>query len=175
MSEITTDAYPTAEQFAEATLNAVQANEQQGGQLAQATLNAVKANASNLRWEREHYRKKQDKLFAIIIRTAGEDGIREAYKEVEADVVFPYYAIKGEWTTKKGKTSSAWLSAYGKYAGKVYDDDRKPPILKGYKRYGAFKPDDLLWDAENKKFKIINHTTQSLYHQGEWIEVELAY
>ena len=143
--------------------------------IQEKTLNAVKANASNLRWEREHYRQKQDKLFAIIIRTAGEDGIREAYKEVSADVVFPYYALKGVWTTKKGKTSSAWLSAYGKYAGKVYDDDRKPPILKGYKRYGDFKPDDLLWDTENKKFKIINHTTENISYKGEDIEVELAY
>jgi hypothetical protein len=144
--------------------------------ISEKTLNAVKANASNLRWERENQKEKTDKLFAIIIREAGERGIREAYAEIDHTISFPYYAFKGEWTTAKGRKMTAWLSAYGKFAGKIKKDDPdNAPILNGYKTYGAFKPDDLLWDAKNKKFKIINHTTQSIYFKGDWIEVKLAY
>lgn len=144
--------------------------------IQEKTLNGVKAVASNLRWEREHYKQKRDKLFAIIIRTAGEDGIREAYAEVSQEVQFPYYAIKGEWTTQKGRKMTAWLSAYGKFAGKIKkDEEDKPPILNGYKNYNDFNPENLEWDAENKKFKIINHSTQTIYYGGKAIEVKLAY
>ena len=117
------------------------------------TLCAVKGNVSNMRNARDFFNKQRDKLFNIIIRTAGEDGIREAYKEINNSVQFPYYALKGKYTTKKGKETDCWKSAYGKYAGK-WEEGKPAPILNGYLRYSHFKEEDLLWDAETKKFFV---------------------
>ena len=117
------------------------------------TLCAVKGNVSNMRHARDYFNKQRDKLFNIIIRTAGEDGIREAYKEINNSVQFPYYALKGKYTTKKGKETDCWKSAYGKYAGK-WEEGKPAPILNGYLSYSHFKEEDLLWDAETKKFFV---------------------
>ena len=117
------------------------------------TLCAVKGNVSNMRNARDFFNKQRDKLFNIIIRTAGEDGIREAYKEIDNSVQFPYYALKGKYTTKKGKETDCWKSAYGKYAGK-WEEGKPAPILNGYLSYSHFKEEDLLWDAETKKFFV---------------------
>ena len=124
-------------------------------QLASTTnaLCAVKGNVSNMRNARDFFNKQRDKLFNIIIRTAGEDGIREAFKEIDNSVQFPYYALKGKHTTKKGKEIDCWKSAYGKYAGK-WEEGKPAPILNGYLRYSHFKEEDLLWDAETKKFFV---------------------
>lgn len=121
---------------------------------AQVAALAVKGTAANMRHARDFFNRQRDKLFSIIIRTAGEDGIREAYKETDNQVKFPYFALKGTHTTKKGVEIDCWKSVWGKYAGK-YVEGKPTPILTGYKSYNEFKEEDLLWDAETKSFFIL--------------------
>ena len=137
-----------------------------------ALLNAVKGNVNNMRHARDFFNKQRDKLFSIIIRTAGEDGIREAYKEIDHSIQFPYYALKGKYTTKKGKEIDCWKSAYDKYAGK-YEEGKPAPILNGYLRYNHFKPEDLLWDAGTKKFFV--HYPHIYELEINETKVQLAY
>lgn len=132
----------------------------------------VKGTAGAMRQARDFFNKQRDKLFNIIIRTAGEGGIREAYKETNSSVQFPYYAIKSKYTTKKGKEMDCWKSAYGKYAGK-WVEGKPAPILNGWKGYNSFLEKELIWDEWKKKFWVDFEDGRTLELGCE--EVQLAY
>ena len=90
---------------------------------------------------------KTNQLYEIIMKYGGEEGIREAYDKLNLTVQVPYYAIKGEWTNKKGETKICWKTAHGKYAGKYVNDEyANIPILNGYVSYRNVK-DDLVYEA----------------------------
>ena len=100
---------------------------------------------AELNYQKKCWANKTNQLYEIIMKYGGEEGIREAYDKLNLTVQVPYYAIKGEWTNKKGETKICWKTAHGKFAGKyVNDNDR--PILNGYVSYRNVK-DDLVYEA----------------------------
>ena len=103
---------------------------------------------AELNYQKKCWENKTNQLYKIIMKYGGEEGVREAYDKLNLTVQVPYFAIKGEWTNKKGETKICWKTAHGKYAGKyVNDNDR--PILNGYVGYRSCK-DDLVYEANYK-------------------------
>ena len=102
---------------------------------------------ADLNYQKKCWENKTNQLYEIIIKYGGEEGIREAYDKLNLTVQVPYYAIKGEWTNKKGETKPCWKTAHGKYAGKYVNDEyANIPILNGYVCYRNVK-DDLVYEA----------------------------
>ena len=102
---------------------------------------------AELNYQKKCWANKTNQLYEIIMKYGGEEGIREAYDKLDLPVQVPYYAIKGEWTNKKGETKPCWKTAHGKYAGKYVNDEyANIPILNGYVSYRNVK-DDLVYEA----------------------------
>ena len=102
---------------------------------------------ADLNYQKKCWENKTNQLYEIIMKYGGEEGIREAYDKLNLTVQVPYYAIKGEWTNKKGETKPCWKTAHGKYAGKYVNDEyANIPILNGYVSYRNVK-DDLVYEA----------------------------
>ena len=109
---------------------------------------------AELNYQKKCWENKTNQLYEIIMKYGGEEGVREAYDKLNLTVQVPYYAIKGEWTNKKGQTKPCWKTAHGKYAGKYVNDDyANIPILNGYVSYRNVK-DELVYDPTYKhKFR----------------------
>tara|TARA_R110000803_G_scaffold209593_1_gene279527 strand:+ start:607 stop:1131 length:525 start_codon:yes stop_codon:yes gene_type:complete len=105
---------------------------------------------AELNYQKKCWENKTNQLYKIIMKYGGEEGVREAYDKLNLTVQVPYFAIKGEWTNKKGETKICWKTAHGKYAGKYVNDEyANIPILNGYVGYRSCK-DDLVYEANYK-------------------------
>ena len=122
---------------------------------------------AELNYQKKCWETKTNQLYEIIMKYGGEEGVREAYDKLNLTVQVPYYAIKGEWTNKKGETKPCWKTAHGKYAGKYVNDNDYRPILNGYVGYRSCK-DDLVYEPEYiNRFSYIPDT---FWFGGQYVE-----
>ena len=117
----------------------------------------VKAGVMNIAGS--YYSRKKEaentmqKLFNIIVKHGSEEALREAYKATSHKVVVKYFSEKGEVVRKNKKgeeyTLSCYVSAWGKYAGSIYNKFY-PPVCNAYVPY--VNDEDFEFDKETNKF-----------------------